>query len=205
MQWGSATLAFYGVGAAAVVTSVAALRKRIELSQAKHPSLSGHAQIARRLARFVPFYEYDAERFFCSDGAPHDIAARRRAGFNQLSQSYRTRFARTIRATAEAADSLADLQFTAAYRVPFQYHRLVRSRLPSASFVESSRGVTLTDLDGNRSYDLAAAYGVNLLGYDFYKATIERGARARPRPGARHLSSADRRECKNAEGDFRPR
>jgi glutamate-1-semialdehyde 2,1-aminomutase len=176
MQWGSATLAFYGVGAAAVVTSVAALRKRIELSQAKHPSLSGHAQIARRLARFVPFYEYDAERFFCSDGAPHDIAARRRAGFNQLSQSYRTRFARTIRATAEAADSLADLQFTAAYRVPFQYHRLVRSRLPSASFVESSRGVPLTDLDGNRSYDLAAAYGVNLLGYDFYKATIERGA-----------------------------
>ena len=71
MQWGSATLAFYGIGAAAV----AALRKRLELSQAKHPSLSGHARIARRLARLVPFYEYDAERFFRSDGAPHDIAA----------------------------------------------------------------------------------------------------------------------------------
>jgi glutamate-1-semialdehyde 2,1-aminomutase len=176
MQWGSATLAFYGIGAAAVATSVAALRKRLELSQAKHPSLSGHARIARRLARFVPFYEYDAERFFCSDGAPHDIAARRRAGFNQLAQTYRTRFAETIRATAEAADSLSDLQFTAAYRVPFQYRRLVRAHLPSASFVESSRGVTLTDLDGNRSYDLTGSYGVNLLGYDFYKETIERGA-----------------------------
>ena len=176
MQWGSATLAFYGIGAAAVATSVAALRKRLELSQAKHPSLSGHARIARRLARFVPFYEYDTERFFRSDGAPHDIAARRRAGFNQLSQTYRTRFAETIRATAEAADSLSDLQFTAAYRVPFQYRRLVRAHLPSASFVESSRDVTLTDLDGNRSYDLTGSYGVNLLGYDFYKETIERGA-----------------------------
>src|SRR6516165_10094447 len=176
MQWGFATLAFYGIGAAAVATSVAALRKRLELSQAKHPSLSGHARIARRLARFVPFYEYDAERFFCSDGAPHDIAARRRAGFNQLSQTYRTRFAETIRATAEAAELLSDLRFTAAYRVPFQYQRLVRVHLPSASFVESSRGVTLTDLDGNRSYDLTGAYGVNLLGYDFYKETIERGA-----------------------------
>ena len=176
MQWGSATLAFSGVGAAAVASSVAALRKRLELSQAKHPSLSGHARIARRLARFVPFYEYDAERFFCSDGAPHDIAARRRAGFNQLAQTYRTRFAETIRATAEAADSLSDLQFTAAYRVPFQYRRLVRAHLPSASLVESSRGVTLTDLDGNRSYDLTGSYGVNLLGYDFYKETIERGA-----------------------------
>lgn len=176
MQWGSATLAFYGIGAAAVATSVAALRKRLELSQAKHPSLSGHARIARRLARFVPFYEYDAERFFCSDGAPHHIAARRRAGFNELSQIYQTRFAETIRATAEAAESLSDLQFTSAYRVPFQYRRLVRAHLPSASFVESSRGVTLTDLDGNGSYDLTGSYGVNLLGYDFYKDTIERGA-----------------------------
>jgi glutamate-1-semialdehyde 2,1-aminomutase len=176
MQWGSATLAFYGIGAAAVATSVAALRKRLELSQAKHPSLSGHARIAHRLARFVPFYEYDAERFFCSDGATHDIAARRRAGFNQLSQIYRTRFAETIRATAEAAESLSDLQFTAAYRVPFQYRRMVRAHLPSASFAQASHGVMLTDLDGNRSYDLTGSYGVNLLGYDFYKATIDRGA-----------------------------
>jgi glutamate-1-semialdehyde 2,1-aminomutase len=176
MQWGSATLAFYGIGAAAVASSVAALRRRFELSQAKHPSLSGHARIARRLARLVPFYEYDADRFFCCDGAPHDIAARRRAAFNGLSQTYRTRFAETIRATAAAAETLSDLQFTAAYRVPFQYRNMVRAHLPSASFVASSRGVTLTDLDGNRSYDLSGSYGVNLFGYDFYKETIERGA-----------------------------
>jgi len=176
MQWGSATLAFYGIGAAAVASSVAALRRRFELSQAKHPSLSGHARIARRLARLVPFYEYDADRFFCCDGAPHDIAARRRAAFAGLSQTYRTRFAETIRATAAAAETLSDLQFTAAYRVPFQYRNMVRAHLPSASFVASSRGVTLTDLDGNRSYDLTGSYGVNLFGYDFYKETIERGA-----------------------------
>ena len=176
MQWGSATLAFYGIGAAAVASSVAALRRRFELSQAKHPSLSGHARIARRLARLVPFYEYDAERFFCWDGGPHDIAARRRAAFNALSQTYRTRSAETIRATAEAAETLSDLQFTAAYRVPFQYRNLVRAHLPSATIVTSSRGVTLTDLDGNRSYDLTGSYGVNLFGYDFYKETIERGA-----------------------------
>ena len=176
MRWSSATVAFYGIGAAAVATSMAALRKRLDLSQAKHPSLSGHARIARALARLVPFYEYDAERFFCSDGAPHDIAARRRTGFSQLSQIFRTRCAETIRATTEAADTLSDLQFTSAYRVPFQYRRLVRAHLPSASFVKSSHGVTLTDLDGNRSYDLTGSYGVNLLGYDFYKETIERGA-----------------------------
>ena len=35
--------------------------------------------------------------------------------------------------------------------------------------------MTLTDLDGNRFYDLTGSYGVNVLGYDFYKECMERG------------------------------
>ena len=170
------TLALYGVGGAALATSLLKLRRRFELSQAKHKSLSGHARIARRLAAFVPFYEYDEARFFCSDGAPAEIAERRRAGFERLSALYKTRFAETIRRTAEAATSISDLQFTDAYRVPFQYSRYVRAHLPAAAFMQSSAGVTVTDLDGNRFYDVTGSYGVNLLGYDFYKQAIERGA-----------------------------
>jgi len=170
------TLALYGVGGAAIATSLLKLRRRFELSQAKHKSLAGHARIARRLAAFVPFYEYDEARFFCSDGAPVEIAERRRAGFERLSALYKTRFAETIRRTAEAATDISDLQFTDAYRVPFQYSRYVRAHLPAAAFMQSSAGVTVTDLDGNRLYDVTGSYGVNLLGYDFYKPAIERGA-----------------------------
>ncbi len=54
---GTTAIAFYGLGAAAVATSVVTLRKRLELSQAKHKSLAGHSRIARRLAAFVPFYD----------------------------------------------------------------------------------------------------------------------------------------------------
>jgi len=36
--------------------------------------------------------------------------------------------------------------------------------------------VTVSDLDGNRLYDLTGSYGVNVFGYDFYKECIERGA-----------------------------
>ncbi len=97
-------------------------------------------------------------------------------GFERLSALYKTRFAETIRRTAEASAAISDLQFTDAYRVPFQYSRMVRAHLPSAAFVQSSSGVTVTDLDGNRAYDLTGSYGVNVLGYDFYKAAIERGA-----------------------------
>ncbi len=173
---GNTTLAFYGLGAAAVATSVVTLKKRLQLSQAKHRSLAGHARMSRWLAGFVPFYDYSEERFFCSDGAPEEIAARRRDGLARLSAQYKTRFAETIKRTAQASESISDLQFTDAYRVPFQYRRVVRAYLPSASFAQSSSGVTVTDLDGNRAYDLTGSYGVNVLGYDFYKGTMERGA-----------------------------
>jgi glutamate-1-semialdehyde 2,1-aminomutase len=174
--WAATTLAFYGIGGAAVATSVVKLRRRIQLSQAKHRSLAGHSRMARRLAAVVPFYEYDEARFFRSDGAPADVAQCRRAGFERLSALYKTRFAETIRRTEEAAGSISDLQFTDAYRVPFQYSRYVRRHLPSAAFMQSSAGMIVTDLDGNRFYDVTGSYGVNVLGYEFYKGAIERGA-----------------------------
>jgi glutamate-1-semialdehyde 2,1-aminomutase len=174
--WATTTLALYGAGGAAVAASLLKLRRRLELSQAKHRSLAGHSRMARRLAALVPFYEYDEARFFCADGAPTDVAQCRRAGFEQLSTLYRTRFAESIRRTAEAADIISDLQFTGAYRVPFQFSRYARKHLPSGAFLQSSEGVIVTDLDGNRFYDLTGSYGVNVLGYDFYKDAIERGS-----------------------------
>ena len=112
LTWGSLSFAFYGIGAATVATSVVTLKKRLELSQAKHKSLAGHSRMARRIASLVPFYDYGDDGFFCSDGAPADIAALRRAGFERLSALYKKRFAETIRCTAEASESISDLKFT---------------------------------------------------------------------------------------------
>ena len=175
METGATALVFYGLGAVVIAASLLALRRRLLLSKAKHGSLAGHARIARRIASFVPFYEYGEGRFFCSDNAPADIAALRRAGFMRLSTLYATRFRETNRRTAEVLDTISDLQFTQAYRVPFQYGRFVRQHLESGAFVESSEGVMVADLDGNSFYDLTGSYGVNLLGYDCYKGTMERG------------------------------
>jgi glutamate-1-semialdehyde 2,1-aminomutase len=152
------------------------LKARLELSQAKHPSLRGHSRLASRLARLVPFYEFDESRFFRSDDAPEDVAARRRTGFERLAEELGWKRPETLRLTAEAEDGISDLQFTAAYRVPFPYRRLVRAHLGAGAFASASAGVTVTDLDGNVSYDLTGSYGVNLFGHDFYKDCIERGA-----------------------------
>ena len=175
MEWGSTALAFGGLGATALATSLFKLKRRLELSKAKHKSLTGHARMSRCVASLLPFYEYGEARFFCSDDAPEPIAAQRRTGFTRLSAHFKERFPKTLEATAEVAGSVSDLQFTDAYRVPFQYSRIVRQHLPLGAFLQSSADVTVTDLDGNTFYDLTGSYGVNLFGTDFYKETMARG------------------------------
>jgi hypothetical protein len=149
---------------------------RLQLSRAKHRSLAGHAKLSRRLARLMPHYEYDESQFFRADDAPEEVGEQRRAAFRRLAGLYAHRFANTVRLTQEVQDEISDLQFTARYRVPFQFSRLVRQHLNAGSFVVSSNGPTTTDLDGNRRYDLTGSYGVNVFGYDFYKECIERGS-----------------------------
>jgi glutamate-1-semialdehyde 2,1-aminomutase len=169
-------LAPYALGAAGLSLALHKLRVRLQLSRAKHPSLRGHARIARRLSRIVPFYEYDEARFFASDGAPPEVAAQRRAALLRLAELYRQRFPQTDQLTAEVEDSISDLQFTGAYRVPFQFSRFLRRHLKVGAFLQASSGVRVTDLDGNELYDLTGSYGVNVFGYDLYKECIERGA-----------------------------
>jgi glutamate-1-semialdehyde 2,1-aminomutase len=163
-------------GAAVLIALFPRLRRRVQLSRAKHRSLAGHVRMGRRLASLIRFYEYDDAQFFRADDAPHDIEAQRRAGFGRLAALYAQRFAKTARLTNEVLPEIADLQFTSRYRVPFQFSGLVRRHFNAGSFVESSAGPTTTDLDGNRRYDLTGSYGVNVFGYDFYKRCIERGA-----------------------------
>jgi glutamate-1-semialdehyde 2,1-aminomutase len=160
----------------ALIIVIRKLQLRLQLSRAKHRSLTGHSRMARRFASLVPFYEYDESRFFQTDGAPENIVAARRAGFEELSKLFAERFKKTAELTGEIARGVSDLQFTSRYRVPFQFSGYVRQHFKPGTFLESSSGVTVTDLDGNRLYDLTGSYGVNVFGYDFYKECIEEGA-----------------------------
>jgi glutamate-1-semialdehyde 2,1-aminomutase len=170
------TVIFYVLTVPAIVVLLAKARSRLQLSRAKHRSLTGHSRMARRFASLVPFYEYGETEFFCADSPPQEIAASRRAGFMRLADLYAGRFAKSAQLTGEIADHLSDLQFTSRYRVPFQFSRYVREHFKPGAFAASSSGVTVCDLDGNRLYDLTGSYGVNVFGYDFYKECIERGS-----------------------------
>ena len=168
-------IALYAGLAAAVIYVVWVVKRRLELSRAKHPSLAGHARIARRVARQIPYFSYDESRFFNSDDAPPEIAACRHEAFKRLAQLFRERCATTLEMTDAVMEGISDLQFTNAYRVPFPYSRYVRAHLRLGAFMQAADGVMLTDPDGNRYYDLTGSYGVNVFGHDFYKGCTARG------------------------------
>ncbi|MEM7704583.1 MAG: aminotransferase class III-fold pyridoxal phosphate-dependent enzyme [Pseudomonadota bacterium] len=128
------------------------------------------------MARLVPFYEYERDAAFGCDGAEKEVVARREAGFHQLKERLAAKSPRSREATRELEPAISDLQFTNANRVPFQFRSLVRENLPVGAVSDATEGVRIRDLDGNWSYDLGGSYGVNLLGYDFYKKCIENGA-----------------------------
>src|SRR6202049_2303295 len=168
-------LSILSLSAVAIAGAAAAFPKvqaRLALSRAKHRSLTGHSKMSRRVARLIPRYEFDINDFFRSDGAPPEVASQRQDGFFRLAGVYQDRFSRSREITLQASTKISDLQFTEAYRVPFQYSRLVREHLGTGTFMQSSAGVTVTDVDGNIFYDLTGSYGVNIFGNDFYKECI---------------------------------
>jgi glutamate-1-semialdehyde 2,1-aminomutase len=167
-------LSLSAIALAGAAVTFPKLQARLALSRAKHRSLTGHSKMSRMVARLVPHYEFDIDDFFRSDGAPPAVAMQRQDGFFRLAGIYSERYARGRQMTAEAASRISDLQFTEAYRVPFQYSRLVREHLSTSAFMQSSAGVTVTDVDGTVFYDLTGSYGVNIFGNDFYRECIEK-------------------------------
>lgn len=170
------SLALYGAGGLVLLAAFRRVKNRAELSLAKHGSLAGHPRNARRLASFLPSYSYDEAHVFGVDGAPDDVVARRKIAFEELVTQLQNRAPKSLQETADVVNGLSDLQFTSAYRIPFQFRKLAQKGLKIASFVQSTSGVTVTDLDGNNYYDLTGSYGVNLFGNDFYKDCIAQGA-----------------------------
>ena len=160
----------------ALALTIPYVKRRLELSRAKHPSLTGHSRMAKRVVSFLPGYEFSEEQFFSCDDAPQNVADVRRAAFYQLANLLQTRHAKSIEMTAEAREIISDLQFTGAYRVPFQFSPLVRQHLKVGAFIQAADGVFVTDQDGQKFYDLTGSYGVNVFGADFYKECMQEGS-----------------------------
>ena len=125
-----------------------------------------------------------------------EIAGRRRAAFERLSGALRDGQRADARPHRRSRTPLSDLQFTERYRVPFQFSPHVSGTCPPARSSTPRTACRSPISTATRFYDLTGSYGVNLLGYDFYKACMERGAQRVEcaRPGAGRLPVAGRRQ-----------
>jgi glutamate-1-semialdehyde 2,1-aminomutase len=132
------------------------------------------------LARWVPGYAYDAERFFAADDAPPEVRENRRVAFAVLAAELNARHARSIALTQQARAQIPDLQFTGAYRVPFQFSPYLRQHLSVGAFVQRTDGVCIEDLDGQRLIDLTGCYGVTSSAHDSTRAASRKAAPAWP-------------------------
>ena len=159
----------------ALATLAPSVYRRLQLSRAKHRSLAGHSRMAKRLARLLPGYHFDEQMFFKCDNAPFEIQNLRRQAFFRISEVLKARHPLSIQASAAAREDITDMQFIAAFRVPFQFSPMVQEHLKVGSFLQSASGVYVTDLDGQSFYDLTGSYGVNVFGADFYKKTMAEG------------------------------
>jgi glutamate-1-semialdehyde 2,1-aminomutase len=169
-------IGYYILAGGATLYTLGKLKQRLELSFAKNPSLAGHPRMARRFAALIPYYSYNEQNAFSLDGAPETVVLMRKAALAALTENYHTRYTKSLQLSTEVEKNISDMQFINAYRVPFQFRELISTSFKPASFVESTSGVTVKDLDGNVFYDLAGSYGVNVFGYDYYKDSIIRGS-----------------------------
>lgn len=170
-----ADLALYSITAIAIFYVLRRIFIRLRLSRAKHPSLRGHSKWSRRISRFIPYFEYDSKNFYCSDGAPEDIAKKRRQGMDKLKQRIQQRSPETIKFSQSLTSSISDVNFTSNYRVPFPFRKFLSDEFKTGAIADETSGVMIKDIDGNWNYDLSGSYGVNVFGYDFYKDCMEQG------------------------------
>lgn len=143
--------------------------RRLQLSLAKQPGLVGHVKLAKRLAKWIPLYEFKGDAFFNADGAVPELASRRAQGFHNLSSRLRFNDALLEMQVSQLKQHLSDSRFTGLYRVPFQFRHMVSTHLAVNPFVVKSEGVRVWGSDGRAYIDVTGSYGTNLLGYDAYK------------------------------------
>lgn len=147
---------------------------RIQLSLAKHRSLLGHSRWAKRLAKLVPATDYDEVAFFACDTAPDEISQQRQTAFLNLAEEIRHKQPQSIALAKSLRPGLSDSQLLERNHVPFQFRRQFNRHFDWSVFIDRSEGVTLLDVDGNRYFDLAASYGINVFGYQNYSQWMQR-------------------------------
>jgi len=159
----------------AVVFVVTFALPRLTAAVVTLPAVAWMPALSRRLSALVHRADLVGDDFLRADGAPASHVTRRRQGLDALASALRDQSAASADLARTLRDSFSDLRFTDASRVPFPFAREMRERFSLCSVVTASRGPHLQQAGGEWTLDASGSYGLNVAGFDQYKAWIQRG------------------------------
>ncbi|MPY87471.1 MAG: aminotransferase class III-fold pyridoxal phosphate-dependent enzyme [Luteitalea sp.] len=171
----AATDAWWLLGLVLCVVLVAHAGRRFVRALMTVPAIALVPALSRQLSTWVKARDYDEEEFFRADGATEPLVERRRRGLDRLASLLHAQSVQSIAWGNAIRESFSDLRFTDANRVPFPFARVMRDKFNLCSVVTASHGPRLRSVDGNWTIDVSGAYGVNVAGFDRYKAWIQKG------------------------------
>jgi hypothetical protein len=141
------------------------------------------AHIFKFAVKILPKYVIDEDRFFDCDGATKDVAEKRRKALEDLSNSWKQKFANCREKATELRTATPDLPFTAGRCFP-PFNKVMNSYLDLAMLLDKTEGVDALDIDGNHFMDISGSYGVNVCGYETYKGFWTRAGNKPERRGS---------------------
>ena len=130
---------------------------------------------SRLLSKIVRTRHYNEDQFLQADGASDEWVETRRQALTKLSTQLSMNRSKSEAWGESVQESMSDLRFADANRVPFPFAKVMRERFNLCTVAEASEGAKLRDLDGNWSLDISGSYGVNVAGYDRYKDWVKEG------------------------------
>ena len=72
--------------------------------------------MSKRVARLIPFYEYQDNEIFGVDGAPESLQQQRRTAFYKLSHFFQENCPQSLIKSEEMEGQVSDVDFTQYYR-----------------------------------------------------------------------------------------
>lgn len=128
----------------------------------------------RFASKILPKYTIDEAQFFSCDGCSDEVAARRKASLQELSEKWKKKYPKCQEFSLELKKMISDLRFTSARCFP-AFNGVVQKYLDPSMALDRTEGVDVVDIDENSAMDISGSYGVNVCGYEKYKEFIEEG------------------------------
>jgi glutamate-1-semialdehyde 2,1-aminomutase len=132
--------------------------------------------------KILPKYTLPESEVFKCDGASPETAAKRKQALEKLSASWEKKYPKNKDFSVSLKKMVSDVRFTSARCYP-AFNEVINDYLDPSMALESTKGMDITDIDGNSYMDISGSYGVNVCGYEMYKEFMETGWKSAKKAG----------------------